>query len=237
MASYPGIGELSARRWLAAHAADPSATPPEAESMGRGDAVSVEAGLDDVAARFGALLTEPGAGADPDRVEGLLAGPLFEVLGEVPPEVIDDPSFWRWVGIAKLWRFVHWRESAAFANEASAYLKYVDGRRTTECVVIRTFLRGRICASIGEPGLAAAIERGTDLWRSHIIRVRTSRAPELAGALVRAQIDDRSAAPALRASVRRLNRDMTNLIPTLVDRPTAVRLVTEAWRSGTEDGR
>lgn len=235
MPKYPGVGELAARRWLAANASDSTAEPPDVEWMGSGEDVDVAGALDDVMALFGDQLAAVGADSDRDRIEGFLAGPLHEALRGVPVEVLDDPSFWRWVGLAKMWRFVHWRESATFKKDATEYLKYTDGRTTSECVAIRTYLRGRICAELGDPDLAAAVANGTDLWRSHIIRVRVSRTHELAGALIRRQVVERLPATSLRRSARRLNRDLSNLIPSFIDSETAELLVAAAWESADGD--
>ncbi len=151
-------------------------------------------------------------GSDRDSVEGRLAGPLFECLQESQIEILDDPGFWAYLSVSKFWEFVVWRERNAFASkDYLKYGKYVDGRNWSECVLHRTYLRGRLATVDGDSSLAAAVEKGTDLWRSHILRVRTSTAPGLARAVVKEQAADRMDTKVLRSYAKRINRMWTNV--------------------------
>lgn len=165
-----------------------------------------------------------------DRIEGKGSILVADALGELPLDVLDDPGFWRYVSLAHLWHFIHWRERATFdKGDYSTSRVYVDGKRYAECVPLRMFLRGRIAADAGDKDLAAAAPEATDLWRSHILRVRTSYTPDLAAALVRQQSDPdrRMATDPLRAQAKRINRVASNVVLAIYDQAAAEKLVAE----------
>lgn len=148
-----------------------------------------------------------------DEVEGARSVELFRALEHLPLTVIDDPGFWRYIGLVELWDFLCWREPRAFeSREWSKYRNYIDGRRNAECVALRMFIRGRLAVIGGDATLAAAVPEATDLWRSHIVRVRTGYSPSLAAGLLRAQLRERMPTDQLRDHARRLNRLASNVV-------------------------
>ena len=170
--------------------------------------------------KFDSLVAEHGD-SDKDIIEGKLAAELHSALCETPIEVLDDPGFWRYIGIAHLWWLTYWRESKTFdGGDYSRIRVYVDGKRNSECVPVRMFIRGRIAFEAGDPALSWAVSSATDLWRSHIVRVRTSYAPDLAGALLERQASPNSKMPTaeLRSAARRLNRLASNTVLVGYDR-------------------
>lgn len=147
-----------------------------------------------------------------DEMEGKAALLLYGGLASTPVDVLDDPGFWRYV-TARLWWFVDWREEAIDPmNEWAKYRVYVDGRNHADCVTVRMYLRGRLATEGGVPALAHEIEEAADLWRSHIVRVRTSYSPFLTAGLLRQQMADRMTTNPLRAYARRLNRLASNVV-------------------------
>jgi hypothetical protein len=94
-------------------------------------------------------------------------------------------------------------------------------------VILRTFLRGQIALEHGQYDLAWAIPKGTDFWRSHIIRVRTGAVPAVSRAFVREQLADRMPSGPLRAYARRLNRLRTNVVLEVFDDDDAESLCRE----------
>jgi len=163
-----------------------------------------------------------------DRFEGRASTLIHAALIDVPIDVLDDPGFWRYVSMVHLWWFAHWREQKTF--DGGDYRKirvYVDGKRHAECIPLRMYLRGRIASDAGDPELASAAAEATDLWRSHIVRVRTSYSPELAAELVRRQADDerRMATDPLRAYAKRINRVASNVALSTYDRAQVEQLL------------
>ena len=152
--------------------------------------------------------------SDRDLFEGIAAGQLHKTVRNLPTEVLDDPSFWRYLSIAHFWWLVRWRESGTFkGGDYSKYRKYLDASNPIECVLTRMLLRGQIALRDGDDySLAATIPRGTDFWRSHILRVRTGTTPTLARAFVERQAENRLETTEIRAYAKQLNRVWTNVV-------------------------
>lgn len=130
---------------------------------------------------------------DRDRIEGKAAVRLYDGCSGVGFEALDDPGFWRYlsVGFDDLWNFIAWREHRAFAKR-EPFLKYVDGKQPTECVLQRMYLRILALGGRDDPkeqfrDLAPALPTATDFWRSHVIRVQTAASPAVVRAFVRMQ--------------------------------------------------
>jgi hypothetical protein len=155
--------------------------------------------------------------SDRDLFEGRAAAIVHSALSDLPLLVLDDPGFWRYLALVHTWDYTVWRESKTFESEYAKYRKYIDGVQPSECVILRTYLRGQIALEDGEYELAWAIPKGTDFWRSHIIRVRTGTTPAVARAFVREQLSDRMTSGPLRAYARRLNRLRTNVVLEIYD--------------------
>lgn len=146
---------------------------------------------------------------DKDRFEGRMASQLHAALDPLPNEVLDDPGFWAYLSLDGFWDFIAWREEGPFSR--GNHLKYVDGQSPTESVLNRMFLRASAVGGETFGDLPGAIPRGTDFWRSHVLRVRTGTAPSVTRALVRSHRDERLSTDDLRDLARRLNRTWTNV--------------------------
>ncbi|MXZ30105.1 MAG: hypothetical protein F4078_06445 [Acidimicrobiia bacterium] len=180
-------------------------------------------------------------GLDQDQIEGRAAVLLHRALSESSATVpmLDDPAFWRYVALAHLWNFAAWRESKAFSSAAGEeaeglspekFKVYVDGKRFTECVPARMWLRVNMLGGRDEH-LASAVREGTDFWRSHILRVRLGEHPAIVRAMVRRQANEatRLATSPLRGLVKELTRTFNNLVPSVLEDEAADRLVAEIW--------
>lgn len=163
-----------------------------------------------------------------DQFEGRVAGRLHAALTSLPLPVLDDPGFWRYVGAVHLWEFVLWREGPTFARDWTAYRKYVDGRNHSECVALRMFLRGQI--AVREPGdydISTAVPRGTDLWRSHVVRVRTSYSPILAQGLISQVAEHAISTDDVRSYAKRITRVASNVVLSIYDEDEVAELLDE----------
>ncbi len=87
-------------------------------------------------------------GEDKDRFEGEIAQKLHETLEKIPIEILDDPGFWAYLTFNFFWGFVYWRQREqfdAFIDDGKdGYRNYVSGTNPSRCVVLRTFLRGKL---------------------------------------------------------------------------------------------
>ena len=169
----------------------------------------LDAAVEAAKAELERIGADPSLTQDKEPFEGALAVSIYPFLSSVPVEVKDDPGFWRYLSLSRFWWFVEWRESGPI--ERGNVSTYVDGRRNTEHIPLRMYLRVKAVAEAGRPELAQELEKCTDFWRSHVIRVRTATAPNLAAAFAAMQHgDDRLKTEALRSFARRLNRLWTN---------------------------
>lgn len=207
----PGRTSELAVEFLESGHRDPSAEIVEQEVREPGeipDLVALSDRIEDERQQFLQTGSE-----DRDRVEGRIAGLLHSTLSNLPTPVLDDPGFWSFLSLAHCWTFVVWRQEEAFhSGDPSKYLRYVDGTNATECVMLRTYLRGQIAYTPDGYPLASALPRATDLWRSHIIRVGTGAAPTVAQTFVSDQERDRMPTNDVRAFARKLNRASTNIV-------------------------
>lgn len=200
---------------------------------GDGETVSLDE-LDVVLATFRGELervgTSPALTSDKEPFEGELAVAVFAVLDQLPVEVLDDPGFWRYLAMSRFWWFISWRE---FESLSSGTLStYIDGRRNTESIPLRLYLRAKAVAESTDPHIAAGLKKCTDFWRSHVTRVRTGSAPHLAAAFAEMQRDSKLRLPTdeLRQFARRLNRLWSNVQLAMYDEREA-RAVIEELRS------
>lgn len=172
--------------------------------------------------------TDPSLTTDKEPFEGALAFSVYPFVASIPIEVLDDPGFWRYLALSRFWWFVQWREAGPI--ERGNISTYVDGRRNTEHIPLRMYLRVKAVAEGGRPELAKELEKCTDFWRSHVTRVRTATAPNLATAFASMQKGNgRLKTDALRSYARRLNRLWTNVQLGLYDERQASSLI-EALR-------
>ena len=167
-----------------------------------------------------------------DLFEGRASGVLHAALEGLPLGVLDDAGFWRYLSIALLWDLVVWRESKAFEKDWTDYRKYVDGRNHAECVPLRMFLRGRLAKQGSDYSLASAVPRGTDLWRSHIVRVRVSYTPPLARGLVEQVADHRITTDDLRSYAKRITRMGSNVVYSVYDEDEITEVLDELRTAG-----
>lgn len=166
--------------------------------------------------------------SDVDKCEGSLSLALYNALSGVPPEVLDDRGFWRFLSMKYFWDFIAWRQIKSFAPGGN-YLKYVDATRNTETVLVRMYIRASALGGHDEGGVASGISKAGDFWRSHIVRVQTGSAPVLATAFASKQMDDRLNTKDIRQVAKRLNRTWTNVIMHVYDAEEARDIVEDVW--------
>ena len=169
---------------------------------------------------------------DRDRFEGRAAIELFDALVHVETDVLDDGGFWRFLALRYFWDFIAWREEGPFSK--GNYLKYIDAVTNTEAILPRMYLRAKAVGGSPHGDLAAGIRKGTDFWRSHVLRVRTGSAPPLTRAFAVKQAEARLMTSPLRQAARRLNRTWTNVVLYLYDDHEATDLIASIWEPDSD---
>jgi hypothetical protein len=147
-------------------------------------------------------------GRDKDQIEGLLSGMVHSALCDLPLTVLDDSGFWQFLAVKYFTPFIVWREAGAI--DKGTLLTYYSADRNSEMIPLRLFLRG----AIGKTGTSyehsSLLDRATDFWRSHIIRVRTGTAPLLAQEFILNQSNEPMNTHILREFAKLLNRQWSN---------------------------
>jgi len=195
----------------------------------------------------GRVTVHPSPGRDPvvlssmDQLEGWLAVELYEWMKDFDEGVLDHPGFWRYLSLRFGWSLISWRESKAIANATKegsknpfAYRTYVNALNSYETVLTRMFIRGRLAAGAeGNDSIAWAALSATDLWRSHIVRVKTGYSAVLTQAVVESQVEEPMVTDPLREFAKRLNRLSSNVL-LLEYELEGARTVVEELRAGME---
>lgn len=115
-----------------------------------------------------------------DTFEGSLAVQLHEALSGFPPHVLTDDDFWRYLSVRGLYEFIAWRDGQGSGSPALASFGASGPRVNYDCVPFRMFVRADIASIVAETGTADmdALQissiAGTDVWRSHILRSKSS---------------------------------------------------------------
>jgi len=160
-----------------------------------------------------------------DEVEGRAAVELYKALEGLPISILDDRGFWRYLSIDLFWDFIEWRERKPF--ERGNHMTYVDADSNVMAVLPRMYLRMSALGGADYAELSSAVKRGTDFWRSHILRVSAGTAPPLTRALVRFQARHQLRRDDIRELAKRLSRQWTNVVLTIYDDGEAEALIDE----------
>ena len=203
----------------------------DAEAYWRGEGESIDFALLDTTLdvlheELRAKGEDPGLTSDKEPFEGRVAVAVFDFLNALPIEVLDDPGFWRYLAVSRFWWFIRWREAGPVGKGNAD--TYTDGRRNTEHIPLRMYLRVKAVAESGNKDAAAELEKCTDFWRSHVIRVKTGTAAPLASEFVKLQASPlRLSTTPLRDYAKRLNRLWTNVHLGLYDDEQAKNVISE----------
>jgi hypothetical protein len=162
-------------------------------------------------------------GKSKDGVEGLLSVGLYANLKDLGAQVLTDPGFWRYLGCVEMFGFVKWRDGENCKPESFGAGSSFP---TWDCVPLRMYVRARICAESGASNYEEiASIPGTDLWRSHVLRVKTGNAPHLSVALAeawkRGDLDTNS----VREVAKSLKRLRSNVIFEVLDAGQAEQII------------
>jgi hypothetical protein len=144
-------------------------------------------------------------------LEGELSAELFRSLMSLRVTTLTDPDFWRFLSCHYFYDFIEWRDGkecaiASFGANANAV--------NFDCVPYRMFNRGLIAFGISEDAedLEYALVPGTDLWRSHILRVMNSLSVTMTQAILDRAIEKKLPTAVVREVVKRLRKNRANIL-------------------------
>lgn len=121
--------------------------------------------------------------AKKEALEAEMSEKLFKILSTLPMNVLTDSDFWRFLSCHPFFDFIEWRDGE---NCALASFGANANRVNFDCVPYRMFNRALVAFSISEDenDFEYALVPGTDLWRSHILRVLTSYSSSMSQAIL-----------------------------------------------------
>lgn len=173
---------------------------------------------------------------DKDAIEGELSIALYRGLRDLPTAILTDRGFWRFVATYWMYEFIQWRDGENCRPDSFGAQEGLGA--LWDCVPLRMFDRALISERVAgatelEDASWAAKIAGTDLWRSHILRVLIGNSPTV----VKAMLEDVQAkllpTSTLRPFVKHLQRTRSNVMFELLDADDARALVDE-HRTKTE---
>jgi hypothetical protein len=154
--------------------------------------------------------------AKKEELEGELSSQLFRVLESLPVSMLTDSDFWRYISSEYFFEFTLWRDGEACAlasfGASSSSVNF-------DCVPFRMFNRGLIAFTITEDinDLEYAHIPGTDLWRSHILRVLTSYSASMSQAILDEYKEGKLPTAVVRDVAKSLRKSRANIVFEVLD--------------------
>ena len=113
---------------------------------------------------------------------------------DLPPNLVADDGFWRWLAVENLWPIVEARAGGEWAHLRNYG---IDASATDNRIAILWFRADMVYDEVSQdPYHLARQPAHTDFWESGIIRHRYAWSPNLARSLVRFQYRNASSAQA-----------------------------------------
>lgn len=144
----------------------------------------VDALMDDIRNRFDA--DKAAHQKQPDGLEGALCGCVFEHLSCLPVAVLTSVGFWRYLATRPaMFDFIVWRDqdikqpgkipgNASFGLTAP---NSIDRDTVPWRMFNRALISTQAASANGKGPMETAEYVGSEMWKSHIMRVKTSFAP------------------------------------------------------------
>lgn len=255
-------GQHAAPNWHLDFFADTEPHVQELTRIGESSPPEFYTDLAIVASQLHELFSiETNAGRTKDQVEGKAAILVYDVIKghRIPIPTLDEPRFWAYLSVAYFWPFAVWRQPQAFdklarrlgsasdqreadslgddgedtPDESVTYRDYLDGTKSWGCVPLRMYLRIKALGGSDRKGRASAIEKGTDFWQSHVLRIRLGEFPDIVRAMVDLQKTDEAYLTynPLRRVAKRLSYAAFALDCSTLSTPELQELVWDVWRT------
>lgn len=149
--------------------------------------------------------------AQKEILEAELSIEVFRALMDLQVPTLTDSDFWRFLSCHYFYDFIEWRDGkecavASFGANANTI--------TFDCVPYRMFNRALIAYGISEDlaDLDYAKVPGTDLWRSHILRVMNSLSVTMTQAILDRSLEKKLPTSVVREVVKRLRKNRANIV-------------------------
>lgn len=159
-----------------------------------------------------------------EELEAELSCEVFRILQSLPVTLLTDSDFWRYLSCEYFFQFTLWRDGdgcalASFGASSSSV--------NFDCVPFRMFNRGLIAFAISGDmkDLEYAEIPGTDLWRSHIMRVLTSYSASMTQVILDYFEAGKLPTAVVREVAKRLRKARANVVFEVLDYDEAELIV------------
>ena len=162
--------------------------------------------------------------AKKEELAAELSSQLFRILETLPVTMLTDSDFWRFLSSEYFFEFTLWRDGE---NCALASFGASSATVNFDCVPFRMFNRGLIAFTISEDinELDYAHIPGTDLWRSHILRVLTSYSSSMSQAILDEYKLGNLPTAVVRDVAKSLRKSRANVVFEVLDLEEAVEIL------------
>lgn len=162
--------------------------------------------------------------AQKEVLEAELSVEVFRALMDLQVATLTDSDFWRFLSCHYFYDFIEWRDGkecavASFGANANTV--------TFDCVPYRMFNRALIAYGISEDvtDLEYAKIPGTDLWRSHILRVMNSLSAPMTQAMLDRSVEKKLPTSVVREVVKRLRKNRANILFEMITYDEALEML------------
>lgn len=226
--SYPTISLHAFQQFIADHR-DSGTISNKPDQVLRGQAedsyLKVEKGVAKLLENWRKQIKTIGdSSAKKEALEAEMSAEFFRIVNVLPMNVLTDSDFWRFLACHPFFEFIEWRDGqdcalASFGANAN--------RVNFDCVPYRMFNRALVAMGISddENDLDYVNVPGTDLWRSHILRVLNSYSSSMSQAILDKALAKALPTQILREIIKPLNRYRNNILYEVIDYDHALKML------------
>ena len=161
---------------------------------------------------------EVGTKEQENQIDAFAAHRLPEFIDKLNASTVLDPGFWAYLSW-RLYDVISWRhEGGKYVNFGSNFANL------QESFLGRSYLRGKIGVTPERINVA-----GSDLWRSHIIRVKAGNSTAMSGALLDLVASKKLTAKDVRPVARMINAYRSNVVFELLTEAGAKAAIELIW--------
>jgi hypothetical protein len=165
-------------------------------------------------------LTRSGVGTkeQENQIDAFAAHRLLSFIDKLNASTVLDPGFWAYLSW-RLFEVISWR------HDGGKYVNFgANFANLQESFLGRSYLRGKIGVTKARIDVA-----GSDLWRSHIIRVKAGNSTAISGALLDLVDSKKLTSKDLRPLARMINAYRSNVVFELLTEAGAKAAVGLIW--------
>lgn len=164
-----------------------------------------------------------------EKFEVDLGPAIYDLVQNVDTKAIMDSRFWAYLTLTHAFEATNWRHPSTKNGPPSLNNFGLVKSAIREGLLVRIYLRATLGYDTAENSFELAGVSGQDLWRSHIIRVKTGNAPLVVRAMLQDQLKKNHSVKVIRAAAKRLTQIRSNVLYETLDSEQATKLVENVY--------